>query len=163
MSRAAPIGYSGKAVWQKLGLAPPLRARVLQAPSDYATLVGLGEVAPALVDAPAAFDLVHLFAREARQLARDVQALATELPAHGVIWVSWPKKAATVPTDISEDTVRAIALPLGLVDVKVCAVDAVWSGLKLVWRRERRAGTSEATPPLQEPTLRATRGAVSKR
>ncbi len=59
-----------------------------------------------------------------------------------MIWVSWPKKSAKVATDVTEDTVRAIALPLGLVDVKVCAIDAVWSGLKLVWRRERRAGKS---------------------
>ncbi|NCT67710.1 MAG: DUF3052 domain-containing protein [Rhodanobacteraceae bacterium] len=148
MSQAVPAGYSGKPVWQKLGLTPALRVRVLHAPGDYAALVGLGEATPALVGTHAAFDLAHLFAREAAQLARDVHALAAELPAHGVIWVSWPKKAAKVPTDITEDSVRAVALPLGLVDVKVCAVDAVWSGLKLVWRRERRAAKSEAAPPL---------------
>ena len=57
-----------------------------------------------------------------------------------MIWVSWPKKASKVATDVTEDTVRAIALPMGLVDVKVCAIDAIWSGLKLVWRRDQRAG-----------------------
>ena len=73
-------------------------------------------------------------------LARELAALSTRLPADGVLWVSWPKKASGVPTDIREDLVRELALPLGLVDVKVCAIDATWSGLKLVWRREHRAG-----------------------
>jgi hypothetical protein len=75
-------------------------------------------------------------------LKTEIAALARRLPDSGVIWASWPKKSAKVATDITEDTVRAIALPIGLVDVKVCAIDAVWSALKLVWRRERRGKRS---------------------
>ena len=81
-----------------------------------------------------------MFATSAKVLKAELDALSARLPAQGTIWVSWPKKAAKVATDITEDTVREIALPMGLVDVKVCAVDEVWSGLKLVWRREHRAG-----------------------
>ena len=140
MSHVASAGYSGKPVWQKLGLAAHLRVRVLHAPGDYAALVGLAPEALQLAGPRAPFDLAHLFADRAAELAHALDRLAASLPAGGVIWVSWPKKAAKVPTDITEDTVRELALPLGLVDVKVCAVDAVWSGLKLVWRREQRAG-----------------------
>ena len=82
----------------------------------------------------------HLFVDRAAMLARELATLSARLPADGVLWVSWPKKASGVATDIREDHVRALALPLGLVDVKVCAIDATWSGLKLVWRRELRAG-----------------------
>jgi hypothetical protein len=89
-----------------------------------------------------AFDIAHIFETSASALQREIETLAKKLPATGTIWVSWPKKSAKVATDITEDTVRTIALPLGLVDVKVCAIDATWSGLKLVWRRENRAGRS---------------------
>jgi hypothetical protein len=140
MSLANAAGYSGKPVWQKLGLKPESRVLVRGVPGDYAALVGLGDAPCGLVGARAAFNFAHVFATSARQLADDIDALSARLPATGTLWVSWPKKAAKVPTDITEDTVREIALPLGLVDVKVCAIDAVWSGLKLVWRREARAG-----------------------
>ena len=142
MSPAAPAGYSGKPVWQKLGLSPGMRVLVRGAPSDYATLVGLrsGELTPATPRGP--FDVAHVFATSAKTLGAEVDALAKRLPATGVVWVSWPKRSAKAATDITEDTVRRIALPLGLVDVKVCAIDAVWSGLKLVWRRDRRDGKS---------------------
>lgn len=139
---SATAGYSGKPVWQKLGLNADMRVRVLHVPGDYAELVGADEMTQ--VDARSAFDLAHVFATAATQLAEDVTALSRQLPADGVIWVSWPKRASKVPTDISEDTVREIALPLGLVDVKVCAIDAVWSGLKLVWRLDRRGGKAPA-------------------
>lgn len=139
MSAGADAGYSGKPAWRKLGLAPHVRVRVLNAPGDYATLVGADADAITQVGARAAYDLAHVFAVSAAKLAADVTALSRTLPAAGVIWVSWPKKASKVPTDVTEDTVRAVALPLGLVDVKVCAIDAVWSGLKLVWRRTERA------------------------
>jgi hypothetical protein len=83
--------------------------------------------------------VVHVFATERAKLEKAIRAALAKLPPDGVIWASWPKKSSKVPTDITEDTVREIALPLGLVDVKVCAVDAVWSGLKLVIRRENRS------------------------
>jgi hypothetical protein len=133
-------GYSGKPVWQKLGIAPATRVLVRNAPADYARLVGLRAAELTFATPRGAFDLAHVFATSAKALATELQTLEKRLPAQGVIWVSWPKKAAKVATNITEDTVREIALPRGLVDVKVCAIDAVWSGLKLVWRRERRGG-----------------------
>jgi hypothetical protein len=135
----AQAGYSGKPVWQKLGLKPALRVLVRHAPADYAQLVGIDASEITLVGARAAFDLAHVFADRAERLTQELAAIALRLAADGVVWVSWPKKSSGVATDITEDTVRAIALPLGLVDIKVCAIDATWSGLKLMWRRDRRA------------------------
>ena len=139
---ATTAGYSGKPAWQKLGIEPASRLLLRNAPEGYAAMVGLSEKALNRVAARAAFDIAHVFATSAAALKTEIVALARRLPADAVIWVSWPKKAAKVATDITEDTVRTIALPLGLVDVKVCAVDEVWSGLKLVWRRENRKGKS---------------------
>ena len=140
MPERKPAGYSGKPVWQKLGLAAESRLLLRHAPGDYADMVGLDAGALNEVGARAAFDIAHVFATSKAKLAQEIRSLAQRLGATGVIWVAWPKKAAKVATDITEDTVREIALPLGLVDVKVCAVDDVWSGLKLVWRRDRREG-----------------------
>src|SRR5690242_1650051 len=142
MSPNAPAGYSGKPIWQKLGLAAELRVLVRGAPSDYAALVGLGAGTLTLASPRGKFDVAHVFATSAKALDAEISTLSKRLPAAGVIWVSWPKKSAKVATDITEDTVRKIALPLGLVDIKVCAVDAVWSALKLVWRHDRRDGKS---------------------
>ena len=133
MPSAKPAGYSGKPIWQKLGLTPASRVLLRGAPADYARMVGLRETELTRASPRAAFDIAHVFATSAKTLKAELDALFTRLPAQGVIWVSWPKKAAKVATDITEDTV-------GLVDVKVCAVDEIWSGLKLVWRREHRAG-----------------------
>jgi uncharacterized membrane protein len=140
MSAGARAGYSAKPAWRKLGLSPQARVHVLNAPGDYATLVGAEPGSITLVGRRAAYDIAHVFAVSAAALAADIAALSKTLPAGGTIWVSWPKKASKVATDVSEDTVRAVALPLGLVDVKVCAIDEVWSGLKLMWRRTERAG-----------------------
>jgi hypothetical protein len=137
-----PAGYSGKPIWQKLGLDAKHRVLVRGAPSDYAKLVGLRTADLTLATPRGAFDIAHIFETSASALERELESLAKKLPAAGTIWVSWPKKSAKVATDITEDTVRRIALPLGLVDVKVCAIDATWSGLKLVWRRENRASRS---------------------
>ncbi|MEZ5460803.1 DUF3052 family protein [Dokdonella sp.] len=139
MSDRAIHGYSGKPLWQKLGLKPGLRILVLDCPMDYAELTGLGADSLDLVGRRARFDLAHAFTIKSRQLADRVRTLSTRLQANGVIWISWPKKSSGVPTDITEDTIREVALPLGLVDIKVCAIDATWSGLKLVWRKEHRA------------------------
>lgn len=137
MSGAA-TGYSGKPVWQKLGLAADRRVLVRHAPADYAALVGAPPGLLQPVGPRAAFDLAHVFVTTRAQLAAELAALDARLPDDGAVWVSWPKKSSGVATDVVEDTVRELALPLGLVDVKVCAVDATWSGLKLVRRRERR-------------------------
>lgn len=138
--QSAATGYSGKPAWQKLGLSPARRLLVRHAPGDYAALVGAGSGGLAMVGARAAFDIAHVFVDRAAVLERELAMLSPRLPADGVLWVSWPKKASGIASDISEDGVRALALPIGLVDVKVCAIDATWSGLKLVWRRKLRAG-----------------------
>ncbi len=138
MSGTPPAGYSGKPVWQKLGLAPGAALRLVDAPADYAALVGLDATDGTFAGPGEAFTIAHVFVREAAVLARHLRALDAELPDTGMLWVSWPKRSARVPTDVTEDTIRSLALPLGLVDVKVCAVDATWSGLKLVRRREHR-------------------------
>ena len=81
---------------------------------------------------------VHVFAREAASLQKQLGILRRTIAPDGVVWVSWPKKASKVPTDITEDRIRAVALPMGFVDIKVCAVDETWSGLKLMIRRTER-------------------------
>ena len=139
MSPATPAGYSGKPVWQKLGLDHAPRVLVRGAPGDYARLVGASAAMLELVGPRAGFDLAHVFVERRDRLAAELAALDARLPDDGVLWVSWPKRSSGVATDITEDVVRELALPLGLVDVKVCAIDATWSGLKLVRRRERRA------------------------
>ena len=83
-------------------------------------------------------DAIHLFLTEAKELERWLRDLRNTMAQDAMIWVSWPKKASKRPTDITEDAIREIALPMGLVDIKVCAVDEVWSGLKLVIRKELR-------------------------
>jgi len=112
----------------------------VNAPKGYRDLVApLPDGVTFLARAGRDMELVHVFATARADLARRLEALLPGLRQDGMFWVSWPKKASKVPTDITEDTVRELVLPLGLVDVKVCAVDEVWSGLKLVVRKELRA------------------------
>jgi hypothetical protein len=134
-------GYSGKPLAAKLGIKPGCRLYPRGAPANYLELIGPLPPAVEVLARPAgALDLVHLFATDAASLARDLATYRHRIVEHGMIWVSWPKKAAKVPTDVTEDVIRERALPLGLVDIKVCAVDETWSGLKLVIRREERKG-----------------------
>lgn len=91
-----------------------------------------------VVDPAKGFAAAHLFTTERAVLERELARLMAIMDRDGMIWVSWPKKAAKMDTDITEDVIRSVALPMGLVDVKVCAVDAIWSGLKLVIRKELR-------------------------
>ena len=83
-------------------------------------------------------DIVHIFSTTKEELSQALRTCLKKMRPDGMIWVSWPKKSSKVPTDITEDTIREVALPLGFVDIKVCAVDDVWSGLKLVIRKEKR-------------------------
>ena len=132
-------GYSGTPLPRKLGITEGTRVLVVNEPTGYRGL--LNPLPPGVsfdIEADPPLGFVHFFVTSAAELAGRLPALLTDLAPDGVIWVSWPKKASSVPTDVTEDGVRAAALPLGLVDVKVCAVDAVWSGLKLVIRRENR-------------------------
>ncbi|MCE9659160.1 MAG: DUF3052 domain-containing protein [Burkholderiales bacterium] len=134
-------GYSGTPLAKKLGIAAGLRVAALAPPGHYRTLASPWPEGARLEAKPGAdTDLVHLFATERAVLAREAARLRKLLGDDAVLWVSWPKKAAKVATDITEDGIRELVLPLGWVDVKVCAVDAVWSGLKLVVRRELRQG-----------------------
>lgn len=92
------------------------------------------------------FGLVHVFATTVDELDASILGISCVIPANGVLWVSWPKKSSRVATDITEDTIRRLALPRGLADIKGCAVDAIWSGLKLVWRKECRAEKPDTGP-----------------
>lgn len=131
---------------RKLGFQPGMRVHYVNAPEHFAGLVGELPEAVRVLGRPAAdLDLVMLFVTERAALARGLQRLQPKLRPAGMIWVAWPKQASRVPTDITEDVVRDVALPRGLVDVKVCAIDEVWSGLKLVIRRELRAKSALTT------------------
>ena len=140
-----PAGYSGTPLAQKLGLRDGQRALFIDLPVSLAELadsrafiestrITVGQ----LGDAAPGYDFIHLFTTARSVLEALVQPLMNLIARDGMIWVSWPKKAAKVATDITEDVIRAVVLPLGLVDVKVCAVDATWPGLKLVIRKELR-------------------------
>jgi hypothetical protein len=134
-------GYSGTPLAKKLGIAAGLRVATIDPPGDYRALVSPWPEGARLDPRPGAgTDLVHLFVTERAVLAREAARLRKLLGDEAVLWVSWPKKAARVETDVTEDGIRELVLPLGWVDVKVCAVDAVWSGLKLMVRRELREG-----------------------
>src|SRR5262245_35436004 len=132
-------GYSGTPLLKKLGLASGQRAFVEAAPGDYLTLLGpLPEELEMASRLAGQFDFIHFFVKAESRLRERLPKMLARLVPAGMIWVSWPKKASQVATDITEDTIRKVALPLGLVDVKVCAVDETWSGLKLVIRKELR-------------------------
>ncbi len=132
-------GYSGTPLVKKLGIKPGCRLYVHGGPEHYLQLLGpLPEGVTVLRRPAGKLDLVHLFTKEAAALAAELVEYRQRIAEDGVIWVSWPKKAAMVATDVTEDVIRELALPLGLVDIKVCAVDETWSGLKLVIRRENR-------------------------
>jgi hypothetical protein len=131
-------GYSGTPLWKKLGYKTGISACIDGGPENYRALLALpADVHVKWLTRPeSAF--VHLFASSASELEAKLKFYRTKIVPDGVIWVSWPKKSSGVKTDITEDTIRDLALPMGLVDIKVCAVDEVWSGLKLVIRKERR-------------------------
>lgn len=132
-------GYSGTPLDRKLGVAPGHRVLLLGAPDQFVggTLV-LPDGAQLVGGGP--FDVAVLFATERAALERELARLLPSMPSGAALWVAWPKRAAKVPTDITEDVVREVALPTGLVDNKVCAIDELWSGLRLVVRKEHRAG-----------------------
>jgi hypothetical protein len=140
----APAGYSGTPLAQKLGLRDGQRVLFLDLPNSLAELAAarsFAEAARAGWDDLAradGVDLVHGFTASRAVLEAHAGWLAGAIAPDGMVWVSWPKKASKVATDITEDVIREVLLPTGLVDVKVAAIDAVWSGLKLVIRRELR-------------------------
>lgn len=136
-------GYSGTPLAQKLGLKPGIRCWFHNMPDSVRATIDPETLS--VEEQPTASDglqCAHLFVTERARLERELRALRPLMATNGFIWVSWPKKAAKVATDITEDVVREIALPTGLVDIKVCAVDEVWSALKLVIRKELRTPAS---------------------
>src|SRR5689334_14809363 len=132
-------GYSGTPLAKKLGIKPGQRVLTIGAPADYANLVApLPDGAALVTRASGRPEMVHVFAHRAAELVVRLRDLRERIADDGVVWVSWPKKSAKVETDITEDVIRDVALPMGFVDVKVCAVDETWSGLKLVIRKTLR-------------------------
>ena len=132
-------GYSGKPLVAKLGIKPGASVLILHAPKGYAKTLGPLPPDVTVVQAPRpGLDFIQFFATGRAALERSFAALAKALAPAGMLWISWPKKASGVATDLTEDVVRKAALANGLVDVKVCAVDDTWSGLKLVRRLKDR-------------------------
>ncbi|MBL8871919.1 MAG: hypothetical protein JNK90_19240 [Planctomycetaceae bacterium] len=134
-----PVGYSGTPLPKKLGITESTRLLIINAPDDY--LVLLGELPEGLIcdkRLSKSTTLIHLFTKSRSELEERLGYWRVKIATDTVVWISWPKKSSKVPTDITEDVIREVALPLGFVDVKVCAVSDVWSGLKLVIRKELR-------------------------
>lgn len=132
-------GYSGTPLAKKLSLRDGMRVWFLNMPEHVTDEIDEYALELTFVADPAeGVDAAHVFVTERAELARLLAALRHQIAPDGQAWVSWPKKAAKIATDITEDTIRAVALPLGFVDTKVCAVDDTWSGLKLVIRKELR-------------------------
>ena len=146
MTGLALAGYSGKPLPDKLGLKSGMTVAFVALPpalEALATSVPFAAVEraanwAAVRAAPAGFDAVHAFSTSRAEIESGLPRLQSAIRRDGMIWVSWPKRAAKVATDVTEDVVRAAALSLDLVDVKVAAIDAIWSGLKLVIRKDRR-------------------------
>ena len=134
-----PAGYSGTPLPKKLGYKQGMRVSVVRPPPDYWDLVApLPDGVEIVSGAAKGLDLVHVFAVRRGDLARSIRSARRRIKPDGMIWVSWPKRSSGVRTDVTEDVVREVAFPEQLVDVKVCAVDETWSGLKLVVRKEYR-------------------------
>jgi hypothetical protein len=133
-------GYSGTPLAKKLSLKDGMRVWWDGMPQSVADEIAGEGLQLALLSAPEApIDAAHVFVAERADLEARLDQLLPLLDPAGMIWVSWPKKASKIPTNITEDVIRDVALPTGLVDVKVCAIDEIWSGLKLVIRRQNRA------------------------
>ena len=141
-------GYSDTPLAKKLGIKEGFKVFLVKAPVQYRALLA---PLPASVSftrtANTSTHLVHAFATERAALVRLLLTLRKKLSSEAAIWVSWPKKSSKVATDITEDTIREVALPLGYVDIKVCAVTEVWSGLKLVVRKELRDAARSSRQP----------------
>jgi len=132
-------GYSGTPHAKKLGFKAPMTVLTIGAPGDYRDwLEGLERGVDFTARSPRQVAAAHVFVTREKDLATHAAKLRKLLEPAGFVWISWPKKSSGVATDITEDTIRKVALPMGFVDVKVCAVTDVWSGLKLVIRKSER-------------------------
>lgn len=134
-----PAGYSGTPLPKKLGIKEGSVVAFPSAPPDFAVTLGaLPDAVVVKAVARAPLDVIVVFVRREAELRRRIEALGRAIHPGGGLWIAWPKRASGVPTDVTEDVVREVGLPLGLVDNKVCAIDETWSGLRLVWRLENR-------------------------
>ena len=132
-------GYSGTPLPQKLGIKPGRTVVTINAPKNYRRLLGTIPERVTFSDRlKPDSSFAHVFIEKRRELEKRLAVLRQKIADTGTVWVSWPKRSSGVPTDVTEDVVRAVALPLGFVDVKACAIDETWSGLKLMIRRENR-------------------------
>jgi hypothetical protein len=132
-------GYSGTPLSQKLGIKPGLTVVTINAPADYRRLLGpISEKVTFSDRLKEDSGFVHVFTKKRSELEKRLSVLREKIADTGTVWVSWPKKSSGIPADVTEDLIRAVALPLGFVDVKVCAIDETWSGLKLMVRKENR-------------------------
>jgi len=133
-------GYSGTPLAKKLGINAGWKVFADGAPADYPMLLApLPDDVTFVRKFANSADVIHLFTKSAAELEAKLRRWRHAMKSDGTLWISWPKKASKVPTDITEDVIREIALPMGFVDVKVCAVDETWSGLKLVIRKNLRS------------------------
>jgi hypothetical protein len=138
MARSSSEGYSGTPLARKLGIVEGATFAVVSDPGHAEELLAPLPQAARRIEAVDEAEVVVLFTTSRADLAKRLAALGAAVFPDRTLWIAWPKRASKVPTDVTEDVVREVALPLGLVDTKVAAVDATWSGLRLVWRRERR-------------------------
>lgn len=134
MAKAVQAGYSGTPLWKKLGLKEAMTVAALNAPAHYGELLSGRPPGVRFVTAPKGADAIHLFMVETKEVAKIAQ-FSKYLPPATMLWVSWPKLSSKLSKGLREDDIRKAALACGLVDIKVCAVDADWSGLKLTRRR----------------------------
>ena len=142
---AAPPGYSGTPLPQKLGLKDGQRVLFISLPPELKELrksryfIEIAEAGwDGFTDGDPGYDVIHGFTTSRAVLEKSAKKLMQQIDRDGTVWISWPKKASKVETDITEDVIRDVVLPIGLVDVKVAAVSEIWSGLKLVIRKELR-------------------------
>ncbi|MEY2434927.1 MAG: hypothetical protein QOC92_4652 [Acidimicrobiaceae bacterium] len=136
-----PAGYSGTPLAKKLGIKEGHAVALLGAPAGF-EVEGMPDAVSVRTAARGTNDVIVSFHTERADLEQRVPKLLDILDVDGGLWIAWPKRASKVPTDITEDTVREVFLPLGLVDNKVCAVTDIWSGLRVVWRKENRGKSS---------------------
>ena len=131
------VGYSGTPLWKKLGFKEHFLVKLINEPANYFELLGdvPNDITYSLSDS---YDIIHFFVNEIEAFENQLIQLKNEIKQNGSIWISWHKKTSKLPTELTEDIIRNTALAMGLVDVKVCAVDEIWSGLKLVIRLKDR-------------------------
>lgn len=135
-------GYSGSPLVTKLGIKDGFKIYVKNPPTNYHQLISpIPDDVEIKKRLSKQLDMIHFFTKRKDELAGCINDYVSRIKINGMIWVSWPKKASKVETDVTENIIREVILPLGLVDIKVCAVDETWSGLKLVIRKENRVKT----------------------